>query len=188
MVVLALGIALWSAGHFLPSVAPTLREDLIDRVGPKAYRAIFSLSMAIALILIIWGYRGADWVYAYDPPAWGVHANNTLMLIAVYLFGVGGAKGWLATKLRHPMLLGVCLWAIAHLLANGDQASVLLFGGMLLWAVGMIFMIYRRVGVWAPPQWAGAMAEARLILIVLAVFAVIVFTHGWVLGVSPFPG
>jgi len=110
------------------------------------------------------------------------------MLIAVYLFAVGGAKGWLATKLRHPMLLGVCLWAIAHLLANGDQASILLFGGMLLWAVGMMFMINRRVGARVPPQWAGPLAEARLILIVLAVFGVIVFTHGWVLGVSPFPG
>lgn len=188
MFILALGIALWSAGHFLPSVTPALREDLIDRVGPKAYRTTFSIDMAIALILIVWGYRSADWIYAYDPPSWGVHANNTLMLIAVYLFAVGGAKGWLATKLRHPMLLGVCLWAIAHLLANGDQASILLFGGMLLWAVGMMFMINRRVGARVLPQWAGPLAEARLILIVLAVFGVIVFTHGWVLGVSPFPG
>lgn len=188
MIFLALGIALWSAGHFLPSVTPALREDLIDRIGPKSYRAVFSIDMVIALALIVWGYRSADWIYVYDPPAWGVHANNTMMLLAVYLMGVGGANGWLATKLRHPMLLGVCVWALAHLLANGDQASVLLFGSMLLWAVGMIFMINRRVGARVPPKWAGLMAEARLILISLAVFAIITFTHGWVLGVSPFPG
>ena len=188
MIALALGIALWSAVHFLPSVAPALREDLIDRVGPKAYRATFSIDLAIALVLIVWGYRSADWIHAYDPPAWGVHANNLLMLLAVYLFGVGGAKGWLAIKIRHPMLLGTCAWASAHLIANGDQASVLLFGGMLLWALGMIFMINRRLGAWAPPKWAGAAAEVRLVLVSLAVFAVITLAHGWLLGVSPFPG
>lgn len=188
MIILALGVALWSAVHFLPSVAPGVRERLIDMVGPGPYRGLFSLDIAIALVLIVWGYRTADWVYLYDPPAWGVHANNTLMLVAIYLFGVGGAKGWLATKLRHPMLLGVIVWSVAHLLANGDEASLILFGGMTLWALGMIFMINRRVGAWAPPKPKGMASEIRLIVITLVIYAAIAFTHWMLLGVKPFPG
>ena len=188
MIVLALGVALWSAVHFIPSVAPGVRDRLIDMIGPGAYRGVFSIDILIALALITWGYQSAEWIYVYEPPAWGVHANNALMLLAIYLFGVGGAKGWLATKLRHPMLLGAIVWAVAHLLANGDQASVLLFGGMALWSVGMIFMINRRVSVWVPPKARGVRAEVMLIVITLLIYVVIAFTHWMLLGVKPFPG
>ncbi|MEX2518444.1 MAG: NnrU family protein [Paracoccaceae bacterium] len=187
MMILAAGFSLWSAGHFLPSATPGLRERLIDEIGPKIYRGVFSLVILAALGLMIWGYRSADFVDVYQPPAWGVHLNNLMMLFVVYLFGVGGAKGWLATRIRHPMLTGVIVWASAHLLVNGDEASILLFGGLGLWAVGMIWMINRRVGAWAPKKSAGAGAEIKLVLITLAVFAVITFAHGWLFGVMPFP-
>lgn len=188
MLILALGFTIWCAGHFLPSVAPGLRERLIDEIGPGPYRGLFSLVAAIALALIVWGYRDAPFTPLYDPPSWGVHLNNLLMLFAIYLFGVGGAKGWLATRIRHPQLLGVKVWALAHLLVNGDEASVLLFGGMALWAGGTVWMINRRVGAWAPKKWGGWKAEARLAALVLIVFAVVAFAHGWLLGVNPFPG
>lgn len=188
MIILALGVALWSAIHFLPSVAPGVRDRLIDAMGPQVYRGVFSVDMLIALALMVWGYRSTEWIYVYDPPAWGYHANNALMLVAIYLFGAGGARVWVATKLRHPMLLGTITWATAHLLANGDQASVMLFGGMALWAVGMIFMINRRVSVWVPPKWRGVKAEIMLIVIMLIIFCVIAFTHWILLGVKPFPG
>lgn len=188
MIWLALGVALFSAIHFLPSVTPAKREDLIDKVGPKLYRGVFAIDVLIGVALMIWGYRSAAWVHVYDPPSWGVHLNNLLMLVVVYLMGVGGAKGWLATKMRHPMLLGVILWAVAHLLVNGDQASILLFGGLGLWALGMTFMLNRRTGAWAPPKHCGRMGELRLILISVAIYAVITFAHGFMLGVNPFPG
>lgn len=188
MILLAIGIALFSAIHFLPSVTPAKREDMIDRIGPKLYCSVFAVDVLIGVVLMIWGYRAAEWVYVYDPPTWGIHLNNLLMLAVVYLMGVGGAKGWVATKTRHPMLLGVILWAVAHLLVNGDQASILLFGGIGLWAIGMTFMLNRRTGAWAPPEHCGAMGEFRLILISGAIFAVITFTHGFMLGVNPFPG
>lgn len=188
MIILAIGVALWSAAHFFPSAVPATREALIDRLGPKLYRGLFSIDMALALALIVWGYRSAEWVAVYDPPVWGVHANNLLMIAAIYLFGVGGAGGWLATKIRHPMLLGAATWGVAHLLANGDRASVLLFGGMTLWALGMIFMINRRTGAWSRPKAAGPKAEIVLIGVTLVIYAAIGFIHGVVLGVWPFPG
>lgn len=187
MLILAAGFALWSAGHFLPSATPGLREWLIDEIGPKVYHGVFSLIAAAALALMVWGYRQADFVPVYDPPAWGVHLNNLMMLFAVYLFGVGGAKGWLATKLRHPMLIGVITWGAAHLLVNGDEASIMLFGGLGLWAIGMIWMINRRVGAWEPKKSAGVAVEVKLVIITLVIFAVITFAHGWLFGVMPFP-
>lgn len=188
MIILALGVALWSAAHFFPSVAPAGREALVDTVGPKPYRGLFTLAMLIALVLIILGYRSADWIAVYDPPGWGVHLNNLLMIGAIYLFGVGGARGWVASKLRHPMLTGALLWSVAHLLANGDQASVLLFGGMSLWSMGMMFMINRRQGAWARPQPAGLRAELLLVVMTFVIFGAVAFVHGVVLGVWPFPG
>jgi uncharacterized membrane protein len=188
MYMLAFSVTLWSAIHFLPAVAPGFRDELADRLGAKPYRAAFSITMLIALVLMIWGYRSAEFIPVYDPPSWGVHLNNLLVLFAVYLFGAGGAKAWIATKLRHPMLTGVAVWAVAHLLVNGDQASVLLFGGMLLWALAEIFMINRRTRVWVPPKRGGVAGEVKLVLISLAIYAVIAFTHGWLLGVNPFVG
>ena len=187
MIILALGVSLWAAVHFLPSVAPALRERLIDGIGMGPYKGLFTLDMVIAVALMIWGYRVAEFEPVYDPPAWGVHLNNLLMIFAIYLMGVGGARGWVATKMRHPMLTGVIVWAVAHLLVNGDQASILLFGGMALWSLGMIWMINRRVGAWTAPKHCGVKGEIVLIAISLGIFAVIAFAHGWLLGVHPFP-
>lgn len=186
MVMLVIGVAIWCAGHLLPAIFPEIRRRIIDATGPQIYRGLFSLDMAIALVLIVWGYRSAAFVPVYDPPTWGVHVNNPLMLVAVYLFGVGPAKGWLATKLRHPMLLGVVAWSVAHLLANGDQASVVLFGAMGAWALAEIALINRRAPEWEPPAPAGTQAEIRLVGVTLIVYAAIALIHGWVLGAYPF--
>lgn len=188
MAYLVIGVAIWAGVHLMPSVAPDLRERLVDMLGPKPYRGAFAGALFLGLILIVIGYRSADWVAVYDPPGWGVHLNNLLMLAAIYLMGVGGAKGWLATKMRHPMLTGVAVWAAAHLLVNGDQASVVLFGAMLLWALAEIFAINRRTGAWAPPAARGARAEIMLVVVTLVIFTVVAFAHGWLLGVYPFPG
>lgn len=187
MLILAAGFALWCAGHFLPSALPGVRERLIDAIGEGPYKGVFSLDAALAIVLMVIGYQRAAFIPVYDPPAWGVHLNNLMMLVAVWLFAVGGAKAWIATRLRHPMLTGVAVWGLSHLLVNGDSASILLFGGMLLWSLGMMWMINRRSAGWAPPRWGGWGAEAKAALLSLGVFAVIVFAHGWLFGVSPFP-
>ena len=85
-------------------------------------------------MLIVIGYRAAPFVAVYTPPAWTIHVNNLAMLGAVLLFGAGHPRGRVRTWLRHPMLTGVIIWALAHLLVNGDLASIVLFGGLGLWA------------------------------------------------------
>ncbi len=79
---------------------------------------------------MIVGYRAAPFAAVWTPPAWTVHLNNLLMLVAVAVFGMGMSKGRARAWLRHPMLTAVVIWAVAHLLVNGDLASILMFGGL----------------------------------------------------------
>jgi hypothetical protein len=136
---------------------------------------------------MVWGYRRAALEPIYTPPAWGWHLNNLLMLGAVALLGMGQSKGRARSWLRHPMLTGVAVWALAHLLVNGDLASVVLFGGLGLWAVAEMGLINAAAPAWVRPEpgpWTG---DLRLALIAVAAYALIGLIHGW-LGPWPFPG
>ena len=125
MLLLILGILLWVVPHLFKRLAPDMRAGMGDKgKGPVA------LAIVLGIVLMVIGYRGAEFVPVYTPlPGMG-HLNNTLMLVSVFLFGVGGTKGTLYTRMRHPMLWGTVIWAVAHLLVNGDSASVVLFGDM----------------------------------------------------------
>lgn len=191
MLLLAIGVVIWFAVHLMPALAPDAKAALVARLGAPRYRALFALTISGAMFMMIFGYRAADWIPVYDPPVWAMHANNLLMLVALYLFTIAEMKRrkavWLATKLRHPMLAGALLWAVAHLIANGDQASVLLFGGLGVWALVEMAAISRRDGAWTPPAPAGAAAEAVAIVATLVALVVIIFIHGWIFNVPPVP-
>ena len=100
----------------------------------------------------------------YDPPAWGIHLNNLAMFFAVALMGAGQSKGHARAWLRHPMLTGVLVWAFAHLLVNGDAASLILFGWMAVWALASMALINAREPAWvrpAPGPWTRRPPPAR---------------------------
>ncbi|GAB1479963.1 NnrU family protein [Paracoccaceae bacterium] len=174
MLLLSLGLILWIAPHFLKRLAPGLRESW----GERGKGAI-ALLIVIGVVLMVIGYRSAEFVPLYDPlPGMG-HANNTLMLISVFLFGVGGTKGTLYTRMRHPMLTGQILWAVAHLLVNGDLASVVLFGGIGLWALVQMVLI-NLAGPWARPVGGrGLKGDAMNLAGTLILFGVIAVIHQW---------
>ena len=109
------------------------------------------------------------------------------MLIAVFLVGAKDAKSGAKHYIRHPMLAGVKVWALAHLLVNGDLAAMILFGGMLLWAVVAMIGSNRRDGAWERPGKGDRAGLVRHVVITVVVFVVIVAIHGPLLGVSPFP-
>ena len=133
------------------------------------------------------GFRTSDFVPVYDPPAWTRHLNNLLMVVAVVLFGLGSSKSRLRGTLRHPMLLGMLTWAVAHLLVNGDQSSVILFGLLGLWAIVEMVVINRSEPAPAPFTGGSLAGDIRLAVISAVVFAVIAAIHTW-LGYWPFPG
>ena len=146
MAYLVLGLILWTAAHLFKRVAPGLRA----RMG-TAGKGVVALGVLAGLALMIIGYRQAESVNVWFPPAWTVHVNNLMMLGAVFLYGMSATKGRLRGAMRHPQLTAVKVWAVAHLLVNGDLASLILFGGLLGWAVLEVVVINMSED-WDRPQ------------------------------------
>lgn len=184
MTLLILGLALWVLAHWFKRLAPDARAKLGD-----PGKGVVALLVVAGVVLMIFGYRAADFIPVWTPPAWTIHLNNLLMILAFWIYGSSAAKGakaWPAYKTRHPQLIGFKTWAIAHLLVNGDLASILLFGGLLAWAVSEVILINRAEPDWTPPPKAGAKTYIRLAVITLVIVAIVTTIHTW-LGVWPFP-
>ncbi len=183
MLILIAGIALWSILHLMPAAAPGVRHELASRVGEKPYKALFALSILASLALIVLGWRATQPHLLYLPPAWGRSVAIVLMVVAVYLFGAARRPSVVKRYIRHPQLTGLVTWSAAHLLANGDQRSLLLFGGLGAWAIVEMLAINRRDGAWIKPEPPALSREAPGIVITLVVFAILFFAHPWFTGV-----
>lgn len=174
MLLLIAGLILFLGCHFLP-VFPSKRAALEDKLGPNGYRGVFSLVAAIGLGLIIYGYgaaRAEGPLIVYDPPFWLRHVTM-LFMVPVFIFLVAAYVPCRIKKtLKHPMLVAVKLWAFSHLLANGDLASVLLFGGFLVWAVVDRISVKRRAAGTAPAAAieAGRYSDIAVILAGLVLY------------------
>ncbi|NNU78925.1 NnrU family protein [Halovulum dunhuangense] len=186
MTLLVIGVALWWGAHLFKRLAPAQRAALSARMGDKS-KAIFATLLLLSVVLMVLGYRGADFVAVWTPPAAMLHVNNLLMLLAVIFFGMASSKGRMRSWLRHPMLTGFLAWAVAHLLVNGDLASIILFGGLGLWAPVAMVAINRGNPAWTPPAPGPVKGDVRLVLISVVVFAVLGGIHS-LLGPWPFPG
>ena len=180
MIWLILGLALWVAGHGFKRALPDVRANLGD-----AGRGIVAVVVIAGVVLMVIGYRSWYAPPLYTPPTWGLHLNNLLMLIAVILFGLGSSKSTLRGSLRHPMLSGLALWAVAHLLANGDWADVVLFGGLGLWALAEMQIINRAEPDWERPEPGTMAGTLKLFAISGVLYVVIAALHTW-LGPWPF--
>lgn len=128
MSLLVAGLVLFMAIHLIPSV-PRLRVALVERLGPKSYRGVFSAVALLSLAAVVWGFSRSPFDDVYMPPAWGHRVSMILVPIALVLFAAANMPTRIRALVHHPMLLGLLLWAIAHLLSNGDLRSVVLFGG-----------------------------------------------------------
>lgn len=182
MPILVLGLALWVATHLFKRLAPGLRA----RMGDMAGRMAVSVLSLAALILMVIGYRRAEVVPVYTPlPGMG-HLTDLLMLVSLFLFGAAHGKGLVRARLRHPMLLGVIVWAVAHLLVNGDLASIVLFGGLGLWAVAAILLINAQTAP-VPPAPGRLRGDAIALAAAVVLYALIAGIHVW-LGHNPFLG
>jgi uncharacterized membrane protein len=187
MLYLILGLLVWMSAHMLKRVAPGLREDLDKSFGRNIPRFLISLVLTLSLVLMFIGYRRADFISIYTPIDGAGHLNNVIMLVALFLMGVGAAGGRLSAKMRHPMLWGVILWAFAHLIVNGDLASLILFGGLGAWAVLQIQLINGHEGPWERPKPGDALSDWKLALTTLFLFVLIAGIH-WLFNHNPFLG
>ena len=179
MTVLIAGLALWWGAHLFKRLFPGPRAAMGDKG-----KAVMAVLLLLSVVLMVVGYRSADVIVVWSPPTFMTHINNTLMLLAVYFFAADGLKTALVRKVRHPQLTGVKTWAVAHLLVNGDLASIVLFGGMLAWAVVSVIVINRAQPGWTPPPPAPARKEIIAVVGTLVGVVVIMLIHNW-LGIQP---
>ncbi len=155
MLVLVVGLTIFVALHLIPCV-PSRRTTLLTSLGEKSYRTVFSIGSFIGLGLIIWGFSMAEYQPVYEPFSWGRSMALTLVPIAVILFAAANMPTHIRAFVRHPMLAGLFLWALAHLAANGDQRSIVLFGTLGIYAVvATISSVSRSKGAAASkaPRW-----------------------------------
>jgi uncharacterized membrane protein len=143
LAILTLGLVLFLGAHTFVTVR-TARAAAMERLGTGAYWIVFSVVSIVGVLLIGWGfalYRAAGYVEVWTPPAWTRHAASVLMWPSIVLVVAAYLPGHIKRAAKHPMLAGVKLWALAHLLSNGDLGSIVLFGAFLGWA------IYDRIAV-----------------------------------------
>ena len=184
MTLLILGLLLWVAAHFFKRYAVGPRQTLQDQMG-DASKGVIALVILASVVLMVIGYRGAVGEFYWGRTAAMTGINNLLMLVAVALFGLGSSKSRLRSKMRHPMLTGVVVWAVAHLLVNGDTPSFILFGGLAIWALAEMAVINRAEPDYTPFEGGSVAGDIRLAVISLIVFSVISGIHIW-LGYNPF--
>lgn len=185
MGLLIAGVVLWSVMHFLPAGASGLRGSLVGTIGEGPWKGLVALSLILSIALIVMGWRSIAPAPIYMPPAFGSLLMTPLMVLAIILLGAANAKTNLKRFIRHPMLTGVAVWGAAHLMGNGDDRSLVLFGGIGLWAVIMIPFINKRDGAWTAPEKLPMAGDIKLLAISAIVFIVLVFAHPYFAGVSP---
>ena len=186
MTIIITGLILFFAPHAVSIVNEDWRNGVVERIGPGAWKGIYSLVSLVGFVLICWGYGLArqDPIVLYSSPQWMRHLVMLLMLFVFPLFLAANLPGAIKTKSQHPLLAATKIWAFAHLLANGTLADVLLFGSFLLWAVmDRISMKNRtqRPIASAPPMKYNDVAATIGGLIIYGVF--VVWAHQALIGV-----
>jgi uncharacterized membrane protein len=194
LLIMMLGVALFVGVHAFVTFRDE-RARAIAQWGEGPYKIAFSLASLAGIVLMAYGfglYRATAWIPLWNPPAWTRHLAVLLMLPAVILIVAAYVPGHIKQRVRHPMLAGVKLWALAHLIANGDLGSLLLFGSLLAWAVYDRIAVKRREAVGEVPPakpvagWSNdgiAIAAGGVLYLLLG----LIF-HPLVIGVPAFSG
>jgi uncharacterized membrane protein len=189
MTLLIVGIVVFLGVHLLPTV-PGLREKLAGRLGENGYKALFSLLSLAGFVLLVWGFAKAPVIQVWSPPGWTRWVAIVLMLPAFIFLVAAYVPGQIKAKLKHPFLIAIKTWALAHLIANGDLASIILFGSFLAYAVYDRIALKRREarGIITVP--ATGPPRNDVVAVVLGVVLYVLFLvwlHPLLIGTAPFP-
>ena len=188
--VMILGLVLFLGVHLL-TTQRDLRARFVASLGEGGYKLGYALASFAGLALVVWGfseYRAAGQIQIWNPPAAFKHITEALMLPAVILAVAAYIRGRIYATLKHPLLAAVKLWAAAHLLANGDLGSIILFGSFLAWAVFDRISLKRRADAGGPPIPVGGPGNDAIAVAVgiVAYLALGFVFHPVVIGVSVF--
>ena len=191
MLVMVIGLILFFAVHLVPANVE-LKNGLIARFGPVGYKAIFGVFSLVGLALIVLGFYklqlhpGKNPIL-WDPPTWSRHLALALMLPAMIALVATYVPSHIHVMLKHPMLVAIKIWALAHLLANGDLAALVLFGSFLAFAVYDRISVKKRGDLGPLGKGSGPWINDVIVVVLgVALYALIVlYLHQLVIGVSP---
>lgn len=190
MIYLVLGLIVFLGTHSVRIFADHWRTARMARMGEGKWKGIYSAVSLAGLVLLVWGFGQArqNPVVLWSPPPWTHHVAALLTLVAFVLFAAGSMRGTrIKHALGHPMVLGVKVWAFAHLISNGTLADVVLFGSFLVWAIVDYASSRRRDRAAGTVYAEGSVGrDAMAIAIGVAAWAAFAFwLHGWLIGVWP---
>lgn len=161
LLIMIAGLVLFLGVHTLTTMRER-RAALMTKLGNGRYMLLYTLASFAGLALIVWGfsvYRATGWINVWYPPVAMKHIAFALMLPATIMLVASYIRGRIYTILKHPMLTAVKLWAVLHLLSNGDLGSMILFGSFLAWAVYDRISLKRRTDAGAPPIPVGGLTN-----------------------------
>jgi len=192
---LLLGLVLFLGIHAF-TMNRAARARLIERLGQGRYRGLYSVVAIVGLLVIIWGYgvyRNAGMIPVWYPPFWTRHVTFLLVLLAFILFASAYAPTHIRQWVPHPMITGVMLWSLGHLLVRGDLGSMLMFGAFFVWgAIARTSMLQRAPddiqgpGPVRAPRWQ---ADIGVVVIGIAIYLAFLFwLHPLLIGVQLVPG
>jgi uncharacterized membrane protein len=189
MVIFIIGIILFLGSHSVRIFADPWRTTMIERLGEKKWKGLYTLISLFGFIVLIIGYGQArqNTIMIWQPPVFLTHLAVLLNLFTFILLASSARNNnAIRLKLKHPMILGVKVWAIAHLLANGSLIDLILFGSFLIWAVIDFRSARNRPNLSENTQVVSLKATLSAIFLGVAFWLAFIFgLHQWLIGVSP---
>lgn len=189
LLILVIGLVVLLGAHVFVTFREA-RARLMAQLGQNGYRALFSVVAIVGLALIVWGYgdyRAHEWIQIWSPPAFMRHITVGLMLLSVIFITASFIPSHIKNWLQHPMLASIKIWALAHLLSNGDLGSILLFGSFLAWGVYARIAAKRRGDLGATSASAGWANDAIVVVVGIGIFIALgYYFHPHVIGVPVF--
>ena len=189
MLLLVIGLAIFFVVHMIPT-APDVRRTFVERFGETPYKIAFSVASLVGFVIIVMGYHKLQLMPGKNPQLWDPpyamrHVAMLLMLASFLLLAAAYIPSRIRTAARHPMLAAVKLWALAHLLVNGDLGSIVLFGSFLAWAVYARISLKTREAYGPLGKRTGGLAgDIAVVVVGLGLYAAMtVWGHARLIGV-----
>jgi len=177
------GLLLFTVAHLFPAAFAGPRKQLVDKLGFNPYRGLFSLVIVASLLSIVFGWKAAPQTNVYTAALHGSPIVPALVFVAFVLFVASQSKTNIRRFVRHPQMAAVLFWSAAHLLANGETRSLILFGGLGIWAIAEILLCNRRDGAWEKPAPTSTSTDVITVVIATVAFALILYFHQALFGV-----
>ena len=182
MIFLVAGILLWSFIHLLPACAQSWRSALVQRLGIAGYKLGFTGLIILSIGLMVLGWRSITPEQVFIVTWLPLHFAYAGIFLGLWLMLAASFKTRIKRALRHPQLTGFLVWALMHLLVNGDQRSIVLFGGLAVWACIEMLVLNRRDGSWSKPAATAWAKEFFVLVATVFAFALIFYAHPYYTG------